>query len=92
MKNDPINTIPPQAPELEQAVIGASLIEAGTFEEVYSILDAPEYFYKDEHRKIFESMLNLFKSGKKIDGYTVNSRYGRFLSALVDIYTSLCLF
>lgn len=63
--------IPPQAPELEQSVIGAALIEAGTFEEVYKDLDSAEYFYKDEHRKIYISMLRLFKAGKKIDGHTV---------------------
>ena len=65
------NKIPPQAVDLEQAIIGAALIEAGTFEEIYTILDHPKYFYKDDHRKIFESMVCLFKEGKKITAFTV---------------------
>ena len=61
----------PQALDLEESVIGISLIEAGTFEEVFAILDHQDYFYNEKHRKIYQAMHKLFKEGKKIDHFTV---------------------
>ena len=61
----------PQALDLEESVIGISLFEAGAFEEVYAILDSPEYFYNDKHQKIFQVMHKLFQDNSKIDVLTV---------------------
>jgi len=63
--------VQPKAIDLEQSVIGISLIEAGAFEAVYAILDHPEYFYDEKHRKIYQAMYRLFKDNKKIDHLTV---------------------
>lgn len=61
----------PQALELEESVLGISLIETGAFEEVFTILDHPDYFYNEKHRKIYQAMHRLFQDGKRIDHFTV---------------------
>ena len=62
--------IPPQAPELEEAVLGAIMIEKDAIIEVIDILK-PESFYKDEHQKIYSAILNLFANDKAIDILTI---------------------
>ena len=44
--------IPPQAVDLEEAVLGALMIEKNAVNEVIDILK-PESFYKDNHQLIF---------------------------------------
>ena len=43
----------PQAVELEQAVLGALMIDNESLSDTIDSLQA-EYFYKTEHQKIFE--------------------------------------
>ena len=62
--------MPPQALELEEAVLGAIMIEKDAVIEVIDILKA-ESFYRDEHQKIYQAILNLFSSDKAIDILTV---------------------
>ncbi len=62
--------MPPQAIELEEAVLGAIMIEKDAIIEVIDILKA-ESFYKDEHQKIYQAILNLFASDKAIDILTI---------------------
>jgi replicative DNA helicase len=45
--------IPPQAKDLEEAVLGAILLEKDAFVRIAHILK-PETFYVDSHQKIFE--------------------------------------
>jgi len=47
--------IPPQAIDLEEAVLGAMLIDKKGVDEVIDILQ-PEAFYKTSHQYIFESI------------------------------------
>ena len=51
--------IPPQAVDLEEAVLGAMLIDKKGVDEVIDLLQ-PEAFYKKAHQFIFESIYNLF--------------------------------
>ena len=44
--------VPPQAKELEEAVLGAIMLEKGAFDVVIEILK-PECFYVDGHQRIF---------------------------------------
>jgi len=67
--NEAIN-IPPQAIEVEAAVLGALMLEAEAFEQVEGIL-SPDSFYRDEHRIIFETILKLKKDKKPVDLITV---------------------
>ena len=66
-------TVPPQAVELEQAVLGALMLEKD------AIIDVQEYvrvetFYTEEHRIIFKAIQDLSFEMKAIDLYTVTER------------------
>lgn len=58
--------IPPQAKEIEEAVLGAILIEARAFGIVSEILKA-ECFYIEAHKIIFEAMLSLNQKNMVIE-------------------------
>jgi replicative DNA helicase len=62
--------IPPQAVEVEQAVLGALMLSDEYFQEAEGILK-PEMFYKDEHQIIFAALTDMAKRGKQIDLVTV---------------------
>ncbi len=64
--------IPPQAIELEEAVLGAMLIDKKGVDEVIDIL-TPEVFYKEGNKLIFEAIYALFKNSQPIDLLTVSS-------------------
>jgi replicative DNA helicase len=62
--------VPPQAKELEEAVLGAMMLEKGAFDKVVEILK-PECFYVDAHQRIFRSMQSLANKSQPIDILTV---------------------
>lgn len=62
--------IPPQAVELEEAVLGAVMLEKDAILAVLDIL-SPESFYKDAHKKIFAAIVDLSANEKPIDILTV---------------------
>lgn len=62
--------IPPQARELEEAVLGAILIEKDAIAEVSDILK-PDSFYVDAHSTIFRAIQNLYGKSQPIDLLTV---------------------
>ena len=62
--------IPPQAVDLEEAVLGAMLIDKKGVDEVIDLLQ-PEAFYA--HQFIFESIYSLFHDSQPIDLLTVSS-------------------
>jgi len=62
--------IPPQALEAEEAVLGAMLTSKEAVSRGLEILTS-DHFYKDSHRRIFESMNNLFDDGEPIDAVSV---------------------
>ena len=62
--------IPPQARELEEAVLGAIMLEKGAFDVASEILK-PESFYVDANQRIFSAMRNLSIKGANIDLLTV---------------------
>ena len=63
--------LPPQAIELEEAVLGAMLIDKKGVDEVIDLLE-PEAFYKSSHKNIFESIFRLFQNSQPIDLLTVS--------------------
>lgn len=65
--------IPPQARELEEAVLGAILIEKDAFAFISNIL-TPEYFYVDAHATIFRIMQLLVINSEPIDLLSVTER------------------
>ena len=68
--NIELGKIPPQAIDLEEAVLGAIMLEKDAILEVIDIL-SPECFYKEEHQKIFQAVINLSSNNKAIDILTV---------------------
>ncbi|MGN7204247.1 replicative DNA helicase [Pedobacter sp. SAFR-022] len=64
--------IPPQAIDLEEAVLGALMLEKDALSTVIDILK-PEVFYQESHKKIFEAIQQLFQKSKPVDILTVTS-------------------
>ncbi len=62
--------VPPQAIDIEMAVIGAMLLEKEAITKTIDLLDE-EAFYKPAHRKIFLAMSALFERSEAIDAITV---------------------
>ena len=62
--------VPPQAKELEEAVLGAIMLEKSAFDTVVEILK-PECFYVDGHQRIFRSFQTLAQKSLPIDILTV---------------------
>ena len=62
--------IPPQARDLEEAVLGAIMLEKTAFDTVVEILK-PECFYVDANQRIFRAMQSLAQKSMPIDLLTV---------------------
>lgn len=62
--------VPPQARDLEEAVLGAIMLEKSAFDTVIEILK-PECFYVDAHQRIFRAMQSLAQKSMPIDLLTV---------------------
>ena len=62
--------IPPQALDLEEAVLGAMMLENDRLAEVIEILK-PEVFYKENHQIIFLAIQRLFGQNEPVDILTV---------------------
>ena len=65
--------LPPQAKELEEAVLGAVMIEQNAINEVIDILKE-DSFYVDAHQRIWRSILNLYQNQAPIDLLTVTEQ------------------
>lgn len=59
----------PQAIEIEEAVLGAIMLESTAFDR--SSILKPEYFYTDAHQCTYQAFLSLSMAGKPIDLFTV---------------------
>lgn len=62
--------VPPHDLDAEAAVLSAVLLAAEAFDRVQEIL-APEHFYAEAHRRIYEAVLDLHSSSKPVDLVTV---------------------
>ena len=66
----------PHATELEEAIIGACLIEQEALPLIADKL-RPEMFYDDHHQLIFAALMAMYHAGKKIDILTVKEELAR---------------
>lgn len=64
--------IPPQSIEIEQAVLGALMLERNALTAVIDILK-PGVFYKDAHQKIYLAITRLFARTEPVDILTVTN-------------------
>ncbi|MFZ6017210.1 MAG: replicative DNA helicase [Nitrospirota bacterium] len=90
-----LDKLPPQNLEAEQSVLGAILIDNEALLRALEIL-TPEDFYKESHRKIFNTMVDLFDKNEPIDLITLTDYLKRkdviesvggvsYISSLVNI-------
>ncbi|MDE5418459.1 replicative DNA helicase [Labilibaculum sp. DW002] len=68
--------LPPQAIEIEEAILGAIMIDSNSIIKVKSILK-PESFYKQAHQKLYKSILELSSRDEQIDILTVTEELKR---------------
>lgn len=62
--------VQPQAVDLEEAVLGAMLLDKDAVTNVVDILK-PDSFYLESHRAIYQAMMRLFEKSKPVDLLTV---------------------
>ena len=68
--------IQPQAPELEEAVLGALMIEKDAYSLVSEIL-RPESFYEHRHQLIYSAITDLAVNQKPVDILTVKEQLSK---------------
>src|SRR5687767_5394660 len=61
---------PPQVLDLEEAVLGAVMLEKNALNAVVEFLK-PEHFYVEKHKVIYTAVLELFKASEPVDMRTV---------------------
>jgi len=64
--------VQPQAIDLEEAVLGAMMLEKDAVSAVIDIL-SPAVFYKDSHKKIMGAIASLFSKSEPVDILTVTN-------------------
>ena len=64
---------PPQAIDLEEAVLGAMMIDKKGIDTVIDILH-PEAFYDKRHQEIYEAIYTLFQNSEPIDILSVSNQ------------------
>jgi replicative DNA helicase len=67
-----VDKIQPQATDLEEAVLGALMLEKDALSAVIDVLK-PELFYDERHKRIFEAIQSLFQKSKPVDILTVTT-------------------
>ena len=68
-----IGKLPPQAIDLEEAVLGALLLESTSLRSVRSIIEA-KVFYKEIHQKIYQAIIDLDNESTIADILTVTHK------------------
>ncbi|MCF8218763.1 MAG: replicative DNA helicase [Bacteroidales bacterium] len=79
--NTDIDKTPPQAVDLEKAVLGAILLEK---DALYIVRDklTPNAFFKESHQKIYKAICDLDQDNEEIDVLTVQEKLGNDLSRI----------
>ncbi|MGB3616557.1 MAG: DnaB-like helicase N-terminal domain-containing protein, partial [Catalinimonas sp.] len=67
-----LGKLPPQAVEMEEAVLGALMLERDALTAVVDIL-RPESFYKESHQRIYAAIVALFQKSQPVDMLTVSN-------------------
>jgi len=67
-----LGKLPPQAIDLEEAVLGALMLEVDALSAVIDILKT-DVFYKESHQIIFSAIRNLFQKSEPVDLLTVTA-------------------
>src|SRR2546427_1568135 len=73
MPSTSIERVPPQNLEAEQGVLGSMLLDRDAIARVVELV-RPEDFYRDAHRRIYETVVELFERGEPVDLITATDR------------------
>ena len=65
-----LGKLPPQALDLEEAVLGALMLEKNALTAVIEYLRA-DHFYTGQHKEIYQAIVDLFKASEPVDMRTV---------------------
>ena len=63
--------LPPQAIEIEEAVLGVIMLQNDALDEVLGMIKDPEVFYKEHHQQIYIAICNVHAATKSVDLLTV---------------------
>lgn len=66
--------IPPQALDLEKAILGAAMINKKGLDDMFSIISNPEVFYTEQNQVIFSAIKSLYDASKPVDLLTVTKQ------------------
>ncbi|WHH57556.1 replicative DNA helicase [Petroclostridium sp. X23] len=69
----PLGRVPPFSLEAEQSVLGAMLLDKEAISTVTEIIKSDD-FYRDDHKEIFESMMDLFDRNEPVDLITLTEQ------------------
>ena len=69
-----LGKVPPQALELEEAVLGTCMNDKEAILDAMDVIKSPEVFYKEAHQKIFAAFIALYTSGNPIDILSVTQQ------------------
>ena len=68
--------LPPQNLEAEMAVLGSMMLDEKAISVVIELVEE-NYFYKENHRNVFEGICNLYNNSKAVDLVTVSDELKR---------------
>jgi replicative DNA helicase len=66
--------VPPQSVDLEEAVLGALLVDSKCIDECLMVIQSSDVFYKEANKVIFEAISDLYSNSQPIDLITVGAR------------------
>jgi len=69
-----MGTTPPQAIDIEEAVLGAMLVEPNCLDDTMEELANPRSFYSEKNRTIYQAMRGLYNQHLPVDLYTVTEK------------------
>ena len=67
-----LGKLPPQATDMEEAVLGALMLEKDALTDVVDVLK-PESFYVEKHQVIYNAIMMLFQMSEPIDILTITN-------------------
>ncbi len=68
--SESLGKLPPQALDLEEAILGALMLEKNALTAVVEFL-RPDHFYSEQHKEIYTAIIDLFKASEPVDMRTV---------------------
>jgi replicative DNA helicase len=68
--------VPPHNLEAEESVLGSMMLSAEAIAEVIEVL-RPEDFYRGSHRKIYQTLLDIYGRGEPVDAITAAAELTR---------------